>query len=353
MNGNLLNQDEYSEDQIISILNEIGIDVRSETSNVFMAYCPFHRNIDSPSFAISKTTGLYICFSPACDVKGSLAKLISQLGKLNMYQTRRLINKFEGIKKPLMEQINSIFDNKNSIEVFDSEIINRLADDLWNSPGHVYMSNRGYTDNTLAHFSIGYSHKKRLVVIPVHEWRGQPVGLIGRSTLKKRYENSEKLPVSKTLFNIHRAKKIGETVIIVEAAMDVLKVHQAGFPNVVATCGSFFTQNHIELIDRYFNSVIIMTDFDNPADHIDLHCKKCIGFCKGHNPGRALGEKILNSLPNKRIQWAVYDHHLIFPTGIKDAGDMSEAQIQQCINGAISAAEYEYWKKDCVQLSLI
>lgn len=351
--GNLLSQDDYSEDQIEAVLAALGIDIRSETENVFMTYCPFHRNVDSPSFAVSKTSGLYICFSPMCDVKGTLAKLVSQVAKLDVYQTRRFIAKLEGSKVPIAEQVNSIFDNKNTIKRFDQEIVNRLAEDLWDSPAQTYMLNRGYTDKTLAHFSIGYSKKKNLVTIPIHDWQGNSVGLIGRSITRKRYENSKKVPVSKTLFNIHRAKKVGDTVIIVESAMDALKIHQAGFPAVVATCGSFFTKNHIELVDRYFNSVIIMTDFDDAEEHIDKDCNKCIGGCKGHNPGRALGEKILRSLPNKRIHWAAYDYHVVFPEGIKDAGDMSEQQIRQCVNGAVTAAEYEYWKKDCARIGLI
>lgn len=87
----------------------------------------------------------------------------------------------------------------------------------------------------MVHFDLGYSKNMDMVTVPVHSPDGTPIGLVGRSIKGKSFKNSTNLPKSKTLFNIHRAKKIGDHVIVVESSFDAIRVHQAGFPNVVAT----------------------------------------------------------------------------------------------------------------------
>jgi DNA primase len=159
-----------------------------------------------------------------------------------------------------------------------------------------------------------------MVVTPVHSPSGVPVGLVGRSISDKRFKNSNNLPRSKTMFNIHRAKKIGDRVIVVESNSDAIRVHQAGFPNVVATLGGHISGENLSLLNRYFNTVIIMTDADKA--------------------GRDLGSAIAYKLSNKNILWASHSYGRIYPEGAKDAGDMSDEDIKACITNAISNFEY-------------
>lgn len=345
--------DQYSEQQISSVIQELGIDLIGETDAVFLCLCPFHRNTDTPSFAVNKENGTYICFSPACDVHGNLLSLISKITKLGFYPAKRMIDRYRDTNANLAYAVQDIFDKKQELAPFDINIINRMADSFWNSPAHNYMRNRGFNDETLAHFQIGYSINKGLVAVPVHDWNGIPVGVIGRTIEGKRFENSKELPTRKTLFNANRAKKHGEKVIVVEASFDAMLIHQAGFPNVVATCGGFFTDAHQQLLNRYFNEIIIMTDNDNPDEHTSAYCKKCENTCTGHNPGRALGIKIADKMRNKRVRWASYDYGIIYPHNAKDPGDMTEQERAQCITNSISAAEMELWKKDFKELSRI
>jgi len=345
--------DLYTEEQIAAVLSEIGVTVVSETGDVFLAYCPFHRNTDTPSFAVNKDNGTYICFSPACDQRGNFIKLVMEIARLDIFPAKRLIGKFKSASNDLPKQVEDLLAKRSEIASFSQETINKMADLLWDSPAQEYMLNRGFTSKTLAHFSVGYSVNKGLVAVPVHDWQGNPVGVIGRTIKGKRFENSEHLPTKKTLFNIHRAKKIGESVIIVESAMDAMRIHQAGFPNVVATCGGFFTEYHQQLIGRFFNEIIIMTDMDDPEDHRSVNCKKCINTCTGHNPGRALGFKIVDSMRSKRIKWAATEYGIFYPHNAKDAGDMTEEEIQYAINNSISTAEYEIWRKELPDLARI
>jgi DNA primase len=125
------------------------------------------------------------------------------------------------------------------------------------------------------------------------------------------------------MFNIHRAKRIGDHVIVVESSFDAIRVHQAGFPNVVATLGGHVSQDNIKLLNRYFNKIIIMTDADRA--------------------GRELGYVLSNKLRNKDLLWASYEYGKIYPHEAKDAGDMTDEEIKACIKNAVSDIEYRSW----------
>jgi DNA primase len=150
-----------------------------------------------------------------------------------------------------------------------------------------------------------------------------PIGIVGRSIEGKSFKNSTSLPKSKTLFNIHRAKKIGDQVIVCESNFDAIRIHQAGFPNVVATLGGFLSNDQQSLLNRYFNKIIIMTDADDA--------------------GRELGKSISSKLKNKDISWASYGYKEIYPNGSKDAGDLTEDDIKKCIKNSVSDIEYRSW----------
>ena len=126
-----------------------------------------------------------------------------------------------------------------------------------------------------------------------------------------------------TLFNIHRAKKIGAHVIVVESSFDAIRVHQAGFPNVVATLGGFLSTEQHNLLNRHFDKITIMTDADQA--------------------GRELGRSIVNKLRFKDLLWASYEYGKIYPHDAKDAGDMTDEEIKTCIKNSVSDIEYRSW----------
>lgn len=344
----------YSDGQVESVLLEIGIEVVGETETNVLCLCPFHNNTDTPALSVEKDRGIYLCFAPHCEMKGTLFQLVKSMTKLNPYAVKRLIEKHKSESRgSLQRSVEDIFSKKDLLPSFDQQIIDRMHAELWGSPGQIYMNGRDFTDETLAQFEVGYSANKGMIAIPLHDWDANPVGVIGRTVQGKRFENSKQCPTRRTLFNVHRAKRIGDTVILVESATDAMRIWQCGFKNVVATNGSIFSEAHVQLINKYFNNVIIMTDMDNPADHKKLDCSKCENTCEGHIPGRALGEKIVRSLPGKRIKWAAYDYGIVFPHGAKDPGEMTLAEIKQCIDNAVNTAEYEHWKRNFPLLSML
>ena len=313
---------EYTPAHIKSIVQSLGIEMVGETSNDYLAYCPFHSNRHTSSFSISKTKGAYICFNPSCGEAGTINDLVKRILNKNEFQSLRYIeSKQSEALENFDESLKEMFSDKPDFVEFPQETLDRLHADLCgNKLARDYLYSRGINDESIKYFSLGYSNALDMVTTPVHSPSGIPVGLVGRSISDKRFKNSNNLPRSKTMFNIHRAKKIGDRVIVVESNFDAIRVHQAGFPNVVATLGGHISADNLGLLNRYFNTVIIMTDADKA--------------------GRDLGSTIAYKLSSKNILWASHSYGRIYPEGAKDAGDMSDEDIKSCITNAISNFEY-------------
>lgn len=299
---------------------------------------------------MSRTNGKYICFNHSCDVSGSLVELVKFTTKKNEFQARRLIISRAGDAPSTLELVQEALRPKEDFEPFSQDKIDQMVDAFWKNEKAVqYMKGRGFTDETLRHFEIGFSAKKNCIAVPMHDPNGQPIGVIGRllSAKSKGFKNSDRLPTSKTLWNLHRAKRTGDTVIVVEASFDGMRDHQAGFPNVVGLLGGHLSPYHIEQLDRHFSTIIIGTDFDTKEKHFQENCRKCrkagSNLCLGHNPGRDLGASLAEKLTRKRVLWMSYENGVVYPHGAKDQGDMTDDEIRQCVRNAVSDFTYRTW----------
>lgn len=243
----------------------------------------------------------------------------------NDFQSLRLIaaketealNNFDEIMEDMLSE-------KPAFEEFSQDTLDRLHADLAGNKNAIdYLELRGINQESMKYFGLGYSPAMNMVVTPVHSPDGIPIGIVGRSIEGKTFKNSTSLPKSKTIFNVHRAKRIGDQVIVCESNFDAIRIHQAGFPNVVATLGGFLSNEQQSLLNRHFNKIIIMTDADDA--------------------GRELGKSISNKLRNKDISWASFGYKEIYPNKAKDAGDLTEEEIKKCIKNSISDIEYRSW----------
>jgi len=320
-----VNSTQYAPGQIKSILKELGLDITSEPGDDLMFYCPFHSNRHSASCCISKVSGAWLCYNPACGESGSLIELVRRVSNKNNFQALRLIAaKGQESLDGFDEMLQAMMEEKPDFKEFSYDTIYRLHLDLaQNEKAKSYLLSRKINIETMKYFELGYSENMKMVVTPVHSPDGIPIGIVGRSIEGKTFKNSTDLPKSKTLFNVHRAKKIGGNVIVVESNFDAIRIHQAGFPNVVATLGGFLSKEQHALLNKYFNRIIIMTDADVA--------------------GRELGSAIADKLRNKDILWASYEYGKIYPHEAKDAGDMTDEEIKVCINNAVSDIEYKSW----------
>jgi DNA primase len=335
----------YSEEQIEAVIEECGERVNDYEESHFRLYCPFHGNTNSPTLVIDRESGLFHCFNPACGTSGTLIEFVMRLTKGTPFAAARLIAKHKtATGLTLDERLARELAVEEEWVPFPVETLARCYDEFWQTPAAIeYMHGRHFEDETLEYFRIGYSARRDTIMVPMHSPDGLPVGVIGRSIKGKDFKNSKELPKKKVPWNYHRAKREGDTVIICEASFDAMRIHQAGYRNVVALLGGSLSPQCQRLLARTFNNIVIMTDNDDPTKHVYpgcLICKKAGSLCKGHNPGEDLGLSIANKMRDKRVLWAHCGEATRFPKGIKDAGDMTDQMIRHCISNAISSLEY-------------
>src|SRR5258708_39956590 len=102
-------------------------------------------------------------------------------------------------------------------------------------------------------------------VIPIRDEKSQLVAYAGRAVNgeEPKYRFPGGFKKSQVLFNLDRAMQTGvRDVIVVEGFFDALKVHQAGYPTVVALMGASFSQRQSDLLLSRFARVTLMLDGD-------------------------------------------------------------------------------------------
>ena len=110
------------------------------------------------------------------------------------------------------------------------------------------------------------------VLFPIFNDNGEAVGIGGRilpdSLDPAKYKNSPETPIyskSKTLYGLNWAKSdivAADQAIVCEGYTDVIGFHLAGVPRAVATCGTAFTEEHVRLLKRYANRLVLAFDAD-------------------------------------------------------------------------------------------
>lgn len=198
--------------------------------------------------------------------------------------------------------VDSILEKPVEFKPFDEVLIRRLHSQALSSPRAMrYYQGRRISENSINKFLLGYSDNQDMVTIPVMTPDGKSfVGFVARSVEGKDFKNTPKLPKSKILFNLHRAK-LHDTVYVVESSFDAIRLDQNGVP-AVATLGATISKKQIELLTKYFNSVIVVADNDDAGENMK--------------------DRIVESLGH-RVQI------IGIPQRFKDVGDMTDSDIQE------------------------
>lgn len=364
----------YAPAEVEAVLRALDISVVDETPNDFLCLCPYHPNTDSPAFSVSKNYGYAICFNPSCavgeDERLTLDKIVRDIKHVSRLEAKRFILLNKGNAGLTFAQKFEALGPKHDEELpeFPQAAINKMHARLMvhEFPAQEYMKGRGFDQNTLEFFQVGFApsatgfdvpvyREHDMIMVPAYDHRSRPVGLVGRSIEGKHFKNYGPLEKGKgfrksqIIWNLQNARK-HETLILCESTFDGMRIHQAGYPNVGALLGGSLSTTQVDLINRHFSKVIIFTDNETPengAMNFPPGCKPCLksghDYCQGHKPGRDLGMKIVNALPRVRCLWATYDDKNIYARGVKDATDMTDDEIRECMRNAISHFEYLDW----------
>jgi DNA primase len=262
--GRRNNTNIYTKEQVERVLTGTGINIVSELDADFIIFCPFHANNRTPAGEVNKSSGIFFCFS--CHKSADLIEFVMHVSGRTYFESARFIKSKEQ-QSSIEDLINKQLNEKPVYVPYDELMIKRLNVQALESPRAMrYFEGRLITEDSVRKFSLGYSEKQDMVTIPVASPDGTDIGFVGRSVEGKEFKNTPGLPKSKTLFNLHRVKASSK-VYVVESSFDAIRLDQVGF-SAVATLGSNVSNYQIELLQKYFNNIIVIADNDEAGGNM-------------------------------------------------------------------------------------
>ena len=255
----MVNRDSYTAEQVKRVLTGAGIDIEAEYGTDYIVFCPYHNNNRTPAGEVSKDHGMFFCFG--CQTTKTLIEFVMYTSNRTYFEAVRYIKSKEQ-ETSIEESVNKALINKPEFVQYDELLIKRLNNQALESPRAIrYFEGRKITKESIDKFSLGYSEKQDSVTIPIYSPDGMCIGFVARTVEGKEFKNTPGLPKGKVLFNLHRIKT-SNIVYVVESSFDAIRLDQVGFP-AVATLGANVSAAQIRLLEKYFNSVVLIADNDD------------------------------------------------------------------------------------------
>ncbi len=272
----------------------------------YTGLCPFHDE-KTPSFSVSPAKNIYKCFG--CGKGGNPVNFIMEIENLTYYEALKFLAKKYHIEieeeELTPEQIAQRTERESMMAVTEWAqqhfCQNLYETQEGQSIGMSYFQHRGFHEDTIRKFQLGYALDKRdaytvlaqqkgfkrdnlekvgltivkdgnyafdrfhgRAIFPIHSISGKVIGFGGRALKKDdvaKYQNSPDSEIyhkSNVLYGIFFAKNAiikEKKCYIVEGYADVLSMVQAGVQNIVAPCGTALTVEQIRLLRRIVPSV--------------------------------------------------------------------------------------------------
>jgi DNA primase len=255
----MVNRDSYTAEQVKRVLTGAGIDIEAEYGTDYIVFCPYHNNNRTPAGEVSKDHGMFFCFG--CQTTRTLIEFVMYTSNRTYFEAVRYIKSKEQ-DTSIEESVNKALINKPEFIQYDELLIKRLNNQALESPRAIrYFEGRKITKESIDKFSLGYSEKQDSVTIPIYSPDGMCIGFVARTVEGKEFKNTPGLPKGKVLFNLHRIKT-SNIVYVVESSFDAIRLDQVGFP-AVATLGANVSAAQIRLLEKYFNSIVLIADNDD------------------------------------------------------------------------------------------
>ena len=295
---------------IIEIVNNF-VKLKRRGTN-YIGLCPFH-NEKSPSFTVSPSKEIYKCFG--CGRSGNAITFLMDHEKYSYVEALRwLAAKYnveieERDTSPEYKQQQQVSDSLYIINNFAQEFFSQqLFSDEGQNIGLSYLKERGFREETIEKFSLGYNPEARdsfakaataqlfnkellvksglvvardaglqdnyrgRIIFPIHNQSGKVTGfgarLIQKNDKAPKYINTPENEIyvkSKILYGSWFARQAidrADECLLVEGYTDVVSLHQAGIENVVASGGTSLTPDQLRLIKKYTSNLTILYDGD-------------------------------------------------------------------------------------------
>ena len=297
---------------IVDVVSEF-VTLRKRGVN-YVGLCPFHDD-KTPSFYVSPSKNICKCF--ACGEGGTAVHFIMKHEQLGYFDALRYLAKKYNIEiqeRELTDKEKQARSDRESMFIVNAWAQKYFTSMLHNhidgkTIGMRYFIERGFREETIRKFQLGYSLDKRdalyqeaiksgykkeflektglviayedgrvndrfrgRVIFPVHSLSGKVVAFGGR-VLKKdektaKYVNSPESDIyhkSNELYGIYFAKQAmvkADRCFLVEGYTDVISMHQSGVENVVASSGTALTHGQIRIIHRFTDNITVLYDGD-------------------------------------------------------------------------------------------
>lgn len=293
---------------LVHLMEERGVALR-RTGSTFKACCPFHSE-KTPSFNVNPQRGFFHCFG--CGASGdairflmlferlSFTEAVTELaGKAGMelrqetYAGKRSQSQEQGLKalqqacdfyrKQLQLTIGakarSYLQQRQVPEQWQDRFLLGYAPDDWQQL-HLQLNQQQIPVVTQEQSGLvktsergerRYDRFRNRLMFPIRDGRGRCIGFGGRviqAEDQPKYLNSPETPYykkSQVLYGLYEgmeAIRRTRELIFVEGYLDVIRLHEYGFAQAVATCGTALTPEHVQLIRRHADSVILLFDGD-------------------------------------------------------------------------------------------
>ena len=307
---------------IVDVVSEF-VSLRRSGAN-YKGLCPFH-NERTPSFFVSPSRGICHCFS--CGRGGTPINFIMEHEQMTYVEALRWLARKYNIE--IKERELTDKERQEQSERDSMFIVNEWAADYFkqilleseggNSIGLQYFRSRGFRDDIISKFHLGYDAQDRhqlareaqakgyqldfllktgicykndrseyidryagRVIFPWLSVSGKIVGFGGRlldsrtKGVAQKYVNSPDSEIyhkDQLLYGIYQAKKAisrEDRVYMVEGYTDVISMHQCGIENVVANSGTALSVHQIRMLHRFTSNITLLYDGDAAGIHAAL-----------------------------------------------------------------------------------
>lgn len=299
--------------QIVEVVSDF-VTLKKKGVN-YVGLCPFHDD-RTPSFTVSPAKNICKCFS--CGEGGTAVHFIMKHEQLPYYDALKFLAKKYNIEvreREMTDEEKVLESERESMFIINDYARTYFKDLLYTHPegksiGLSYFKERGFRDDIIKKFELGYALEQRnafsteamrlgykkdfllktglvaggennsplydrfrgRVIFPVHTLSGKVVAFGGRILRKAdnlaKYVNSPESEIyskSRELYGIYFAKRAivkEDRCFMVEGYTDVLSMHQAGIENVVSSSGTALTTGQIRLIRRFTPNMTVLYDGD-------------------------------------------------------------------------------------------
>ena len=278
-----------------------------------IACCPFHGE-KTPSFTVSEELQIFKCFG--CGKSGDIFTFLQDYERIDFKEALTELAAMAGIVLQKSEFVSKQDSKKKILIDINTQVCKfyhyLLTSHILGKPALDYVLKRGIILETINQFNIGFSpenpqllinfltkkgykvqdliatgtfgqsqYNSRLydrfqgrLVFPLSDYRGRILGFSGRILPTSKNQNSAKYinspeteiyHKSQNLFGLHLAKesiRAKNYVLVVEGEFDMVSPFQSGVQNIIAIKGTAFTQEQLQLLRRFTDTLILALDSD-------------------------------------------------------------------------------------------